>query len=62
MALIGCGYALLALIVVALAFAGNSVLEAVGAIKEPLMALVGGSLALSKDLISDDDGPGKCCP
>ena len=49
--LIGIGYVVIGGIVIAQAASGASVSDAVTVVKEPLMALVGGSLALAKDLI-----------
>lgn len=49
--LIGAGYASLMLIFVALLVLGREGSEAYQVVKDPLMALLGGSLAISKDLV-----------
>ena len=56
LALVGMGYALTLVIFVMLVLEGN--MEVAGAfevVTGPLMALVGGSLAIAKDLIGADD-------
>lgn len=56
--LVGAGYATLAAFFVILAWNGANLEEACDVTKGPLMALIGGSLAISKDLIpTSDDSP-----
>ena len=49
--LIGAGYASLIIIFGAMSWGGLTAEEAYEVVKSPLMALIGGSLAISKDLI-----------
>ena len=56
LALVGAGYATILLIYALMVFTGKNAIESYDAIKEPLMAVIGGSLAISKDLIPRFDG------
>ena len=53
--LVGFGYAAIAVGFGAVAFKTANPAEAYEAIKEPLMALIGGSLALAKDVLNADN-------
>lgn len=56
LALVGTGYALTFFVFLMLLFKGGmAVEEAYNVVNGPLMALIGGSLAIAKDLINADD-------
>lgn len=55
--LMGGGYLTLIIIFIAMAWNGTTVDDAYDVVKGPLMALIGGSLAISKDLIPLGVGP-----
>lgn len=52
--LVGLGYATVMIGFLAMVFGGREAGDAYDSIKEPLMALIGGSLALSKDVLNAD--------
>ena len=52
--LVGLGYFTVMVGFVAMLFGGLGAHDAYDSIKEPLMALIGGSLALSKDVLNAD--------
>lgn len=49
------GYAVVFLTFVAMMLTGKDLVKSYSAIEAPLMALIGGSLTISKDLINGDD-------
>lgn len=56
--LIGFGYFVVVVVFVGLLVAADKTAnDAYGAIEAPLMALIGGSLALAKDILKADDDP-----
>lgn len=55
LALVGMGYAATIIVFVALMAVNMSVSEAYDIVSAPLMALIGGSLAIAKDLIRSED-------
>ena len=58
--LVGMGYLTIAGVFSTLAFAeGTTAAEAFESVQSALMALVGGSLALAKDLVNDNPTPGE---
>ena len=57
MLLVGMGYLTVGSIFASLAFGDLSAAEAYENVQNPLMALIGGSLALAKDLVSDNPDP-----
>lgn len=61
--LVGAGYASLLLIYAGQLLVGVSAADALVAIKEPLMVLIGGAIAISKDLVplgsETESGPQK---
>ena len=63
LALIGAGYLVVLAVFIGLVVAGCPVGDAAEIVTAPLMALIGGSLAISKDLIAaDDSGKGADYP
>lgn len=53
--LVGLGYLTITVGFVTMVYGGGSPAEVYDTIKEPLMALIGGSLALAKDVLGADD-------
>ena len=62
LALVGLGYLTVSGVFAALAFGELTAAQAYDAVQGPLMALIGGSLAIAKDLVSDADTDPKAKP
>ena len=53
--LVGLGYATITVGFATMIYSGGAPADVYDTIKEPLMALIGGSLALAKDVLGADD-------